>query len=74
LRCGSEPESRAGVGARARSRELEQKRGETKAGGVVSREREEVETVELKSSEGEAGEDEMDPRRSAASSQHPAYV
>jgi hypothetical protein len=30
--------------------------------------------MELKSSESEAGEDEMDPRRSAASSQNPAYV
>jgi len=40
----------------------------------VSRERQEVETMELKSSESEAGEDEMDPRRSAASSQNPAYV
>lgn len=60
--------------ARARSHELEQKRGETKAGSAVSRERQEVETMELKSSESEAGEDEMDPRRSAASSQNPAYV
>ena len=55
--------------ARARSHELEQKSGETKAGSAVRQERQEVETMELKSSESEAGEDEMDPRRSDASSQ-----
>jgi len=74
MRVGAEGRERGSWSQKPGARSLKRKRVERRAGSAESRERGDVETMELQSGGCEAEEEETDPKQSSASSHNPVYA